>query len=194
MACSYIRFLGRTLFAAIFILAGYQHFSNPTDGSAKYLISSVKKFEALLQHHKVAVPEQVHSSKYEHLSEQIIQGTGVVLMVAGAGIVLGFSCFSLLISLFLVLANVLIHNPFYEFDQKEHKVNCEAFTLNTALLGISLLFCCSKKNSVVTNVKKEKSKKTEQVNTDTDKENKKGQAKKENKDNKDNKEKRRKRD
>lgn len=112
---------GRVLFGAYFLYSGINHFKNQKS------LAGYAKFK------KVPSPEFA------------VVLTGVMLIVGGAGIILGINYFytqasALILTLFLVPTTFIMHN-FWEEKDAQAKMNDQiAFMKNIALIGALLMF------------------------------------------------------
>ncbi|XP_057438568.1 uncharacterized protein LOC130730546 [Lotus japonicus] len=149
-------FLGRVLFASVFILAAYQEFNQYGVDGGPAAKSIKPKFDALIH--------QVHS----HVSFQL-PGIDMKYIVAGAialkGIggllfILGSSFGAFLLLLHQMIATPMLYDFYnYDADDKEFTQLFIKFTQHMALSG-ALLFFIGMKNSIPRRQPKKKAPKT----------------------------------
>ncbi|MEK7185579.1 MAG: DoxX family protein [Patescibacteria group bacterium] len=114
----YIFLIGRVLFGGFFLLSGIDHFRNTT---------------GLIQYAK---SKGVPAPKFS------VVITGIVLILGGVGIILGFYQMyaAILIGLFLLLAAFKVHAFWKVSDPQSRSNDRIGFTKNIALLGAALVF------------------------------------------------------
>ncbi|KAG2727997.1 hypothetical protein I3843_01G180100 [Carya illinoinensis] len=141
---AFVSFVGRVLFASVFILSAYQEFNDfGVDGgpAAKYLRP---KFNVLSNHISSQTGLQLPEVQTKHLVAAAIalKGFGGLLFIFGNSL-----------GAFLLLLHQAIATPilydFYNYDveKKEYTQLFLKFTQNLALLG-ALLFFIGMKNSM----------------------------------------------
>ncbi|KAF5465991.1 hypothetical protein F2P56_015950 [Juglans regia] len=141
---AFVSFVGRVLFASVFILSAYQEFNDfGVDGgpAAKYL---GPKFNVLSNHISSQTGLQLPEVQIKHLvaAAMVLKGLGGLLFIFGNSL-----------GAFLLLLHQAIATPilydFYNYDveKKEYTQLFLKFTQNLALLG-ALLFFIGMKNSM----------------------------------------------
>ena len=160
MISCFIKFLGRALFVAIFILAAVNKLQEP-EKSAKFLVSRFDMFEKYIDSkHNITLPHPYKVSEFVPHSENFIKAVAVYLIIAGVGTLFAYRVANCLIGLFMVCTIVFIHNPLYEFpdNKAQEKAELIQFILNMGLWGISMVMtgCCSSSNACQTPSKSKK--------------------------------------
>ncbi|KAJ9176422.1 hypothetical protein P3X46_011734 [Hevea brasiliensis] len=149
-------FLGRLLFASVFILSAYQEFNEfGVDGgpAAKTLKPKLDVFTS-----------HVHSHAGVHVPEieikQLITTAIVVKGIGGILFIFGSSFGACLLLLHQIIATPILYD-FYNYDSEEKEFNqlFIKFTQNMALFG-ALLFFMGMKNSIPRRQHKKKVTKT----------------------------------
>ncbi|XP_041007451.1 uncharacterized protein LOC121252048 [Juglans microcarpa x Juglans regia] len=141
---AFVSFVGRVLFASVFILSAYQEFNDfGVDGgpAEKYLRP---KFNVLSNHISSQTGLQLPEVQIKHLvaAAMVLKGLGGLLFIFGNSL-----------GAFLLLLHQAIATPilydFYNYDveKKEYTQLFLKFTQNLALLG-ALLFFIGMKNSM----------------------------------------------
>ncbi|KAF3972526.1 hypothetical protein ACB098_02G080300 [Castanea mollissima] len=156
---AFVSFVGRVLFASVFILAAYQEFNDfGVDGgpSAKYLRP---KFNVFLDHVSTHSGLQVPEVQIKHLvaAAIVLKGLGGLLFIFGS------SLGAYLLLLHQAFATPILYDFYnYDVEQKEYTQHFLKFTQNLALFG-ALLFFIGMKNSLPRRQARKKAPKTKTV-------------------------------
>ncbi|XP_022722323.1 uncharacterized protein LOC111279623 [Durio zibethinus] len=154
-----VSFVGRVLFASVFILSAWQEFNEfGVDGgpAAKVLKPKLNVFSKIMSAHTgVQVPE--FDIKYLVAAAGAIKGVGGILFIFGSSVG----------SYLLVLQQVILTPILYDFynydmEKKEFGLLFTKFSQNLALLG-ALFFFIGMKNSIPRRQLKKKTPKTKTV-------------------------------
>ncbi|CAJ1968937.1 unnamed protein product [Sphenostylis stenocarpa] len=141
---AFASFLGRVLFASVFILSAYQEFNEfGVDGgpAAKALRP---KFDAFTHH----VHSQVGFQLSEIDTKLLIAGAIALKGLGGVLFILGSSFGALLLLLHQLIATPIVYDFYnYESEDKEFTQLFIKFTQNMAFFG-ALLFFIGMKNSI----------------------------------------------
>ncbi|XP_075653531.1 uncharacterized protein LOC142623930 [Castanea sativa] len=156
---AFVSFVGRVLFASVFILAAYQEFNDfGVDGgpAAKYLRP---KFNVFLDHVLTHSGLQVPEVQIKHLvaAAIVLKGLGGLLFIFGS------SLGAYLLLLHQAFATPILYDFYnYDVEQKEYTQHFLKFTQNLALFG-ALLFFIGMKNSLPRRQARKKAPKTKTV-------------------------------
>lgn len=149
-------YLGRWFFISLFLLSGYRKILDPLPFS-NLLLSRYTHLEALCSQHSIPLP--MSAEVLGQQSEHMIKIIGIGLIVLSVGVLAKVPLTSFGITIFLISTIVVIHNPFFFEDKTEFWKEIHQVLLNSALVGISLLFLAENWNEEDVKGKKNKKKK-----------------------------------
>ncbi|XP_021291010.1 uncharacterized protein LOC110421691 [Herrania umbratica] len=156
---SFVSFVGRVLFASVFILSAWQEFNDfGVDGgpAAKALKPKFNVFSKLVSSHTgVEVPE--FEIKYLVAAIVAFKGVGGIFFIFGSTI----GAYLLVLQQFIVTP-ILYDFYNYDMEKKEFGLLFTKFTQNLALLG-ALFFFIGMKNSMPRRQLKKKAPKSKTV-------------------------------
>ncbi|KAF5452701.1 hypothetical protein F2P56_027670 [Juglans regia] len=156
---AFVSFVGRVLFASLFILSAYQEFSDfGVDGgpAAKYL---GPKFKVLSNHVSSETGLQLPEVEIKHL----VVGAIALKGIGGLLFIFGSSLGAYLLLLHQAIATPILYDFYnYDVERKEYTQLFLKFTQNLALLG-ALLFFIGMKNSMPRRQMRRKAPKTKTV-------------------------------
>ncbi|KAJ9169593.1 hypothetical protein P3X46_017762 [Hevea brasiliensis] len=141
---AFTSFLGRLLFASVFILSAYQEFNEFGVDGGPALKTLKPKFEVFTSH--------AHSHAGIHVPEievkQLVTAAIVAKGIGGILFIFGSSLGAYLLLLHQIIATPILYD-FYNYDAEEREFNklFIKFTQNMALFG-ALLFFIGMKNSI----------------------------------------------
>ncbi|GMY06890.1 hypothetical protein FCV25MIE_02129 [Fagus crenata] len=141
---AFASFLGRVLFASVFILSAYQEFNDYGVDGGQASKALGPKFDVFTKRVQSHVAMQVPDIEVKHLAAAAValKGVGGILFIFGSSL-----------GAYLLLLHQLIATPilydFYNYDseEKEFAQLFIEFTQNMALFG-ALLFFVGMKNSI----------------------------------------------
>ncbi|XP_059448486.1 uncharacterized protein LOC132179739 isoform X1 [Corylus avellana] len=156
---AFVSFVGRVLFASVFILSAYQEFNDfGVDGgpAAKYLRP---KFSAFSNHVKTQTGLQVPEVQIKQLVAAAIALKGI----GGLLFIFGSSLGAYLLLLQQAIATPILYDFYnYDVEKKEYTQLFLKFTQSLALFG-ALLFFIGMKNSMPRRQLRKKAPKTKTV-------------------------------
>ncbi|CAB4291534.1 unnamed protein product [Prunus armeniaca] len=153
---AFTSFLGRVIFASVFILSAYQEFNEYESDGGPAAKAFRPKFDVFTKHVQSHIGKQVPEIKIAHLVAATIalKGIGGILFIFGTSL-----------GAYLLLLHQMIATPilydFYNYDNEEKEFTqlFIKFTQNMALFG-ALLFFIGMKNSISRRQPKKKVQKT----------------------------------
>ncbi|XP_021898476.1 uncharacterized protein LOC110815128 [Carica papaya] len=141
---AFASFLGRVLFASVFILSAYQEFNEFGIDGGPAGKALKPKFKVFTNHVHSTIGVQVPKTETKHLvaSSIAFKGVGGLLFIFGSS----FGAYLLLLHQ-LITTPILYDFYNYDNDEKEFTQLFVKFTQNMALFG-ALLFYIGMKNSI----------------------------------------------